>query len=475
MRTLLQLYPGDHVALLAAYVLVQMTVVMLLAWRSATTYVLRHGDGPRYAQTLLDLPRKLVSTRTRFAALGLCHPRWRLEDRIGGPLDKRRGTMTRMNVCLRSLTVCVLLTAATVVAGTRIVAAQPKEPPAPNAEETQRDVEFAPAADKKESAEETERPTRQIPRGPGDLPVVDKQPRATNVSVFSGRIDRYVRQFDEQDDKLLRELERLKKEWVKSKERGWKPPWAGYKGVRSRAEYEKMSTADLAKECFSTSLWAREIFVHNKPAYGISRAGGFHDGYSVLYERPDFWDGMVSVYEYLSVRLGKAEEEHERMDILFNLQTLRWAYTYPDFRKTLPGHERDLLRAHVAALKAVLSYTTEAKQRPKGPFWGAQVASGLTGPSLALLKRVDPKAYLRLFEQIQTIEISNTKSSRDQVANYLQLVIPQLEQALTAGDSKTKDTGEDRAEQDASAHMTTDPSRVGTVALRASGISTECS
>ena len=38
--------------------------------------------------------------------------------------------MTRMNACLRSLAVCVLLTAATVVAGTRIVAAQPKEPPA---------------------------------------------------------------------------------------------------------------------------------------------------------------------------------------------------------------------------------------------------------------------------------------------------------------------------------------------------------
>ena len=80
-----------------------------------------------------------------------------------------------------------------------------------------------------------------------------------------------------------------------------------------------------------------------------------------------------------------------------------------------------------------------------------QVASGLTGPALALLKRVDPKAYSRLFEQIQTIEISSTKSSRSQVANYLRLVIPQLEQALAAGHSETEDTGEDRAEQDASA------------------------
>ena len=61
---------------------------------------------------------------------------------------------------------------------------------------------------------------------------------------------------------------------------------------------------DLAKECFSTSVWAREIFIHNHPTYGIARAGVFHDGLSVLYERPDFWKGMVAVYKDLGGRLG---------------------------------------------------------------------------------------------------------------------------------------------------------------------------
>jgi len=356
--------------------------------------------------------------------------------------------MTRLNACLRSLTVSVLLTAATVAAGTRSVAAQPKESPASNAEETQRDVESPATADKKEAAKEKSASAlKQL----GATVKVEKQRQATDVSAFSRTIDSYVQQFGEQDDKLTRELERLKKKFTESRDRGWKPPWGGLRRLRSRADYEKMSTADLAKECFSTSVWAREIFIHNHPTYGIARAGVFHDGLSVLYQRPDFWDGMVAVYKELGDRMGKAETEHERMDILFNLQTLRWAYIYPDFRKTLPGHESDLLGAHVAALKAVSSYATEAEQRPKGPFWGAQVASGLTGPSLALLKRVDPKAYSRLFEQIQTSKISNTKSSRSQVANYLELVIPQIEQALTAGDSQPKDTGEDRAEPDASA------------------------
>ncbi len=135
-------------------------------------YVLRHGDGPRYAQTLLELSRKLVPTTARFAALGLCHPRWRLEDRIGGLLDKRRRTMIRMNACLRSLTVCLLLTAATVVAGTRIVAAQPKEPPALGkpveieiiaAEKT--DTAEPDTEGKKDSAKRTAAPSKTTVRG----------------------------------------------------------------------------------------------------------------------------------------------------------------------------------------------------------------------------------------------------------------------------------------------------------------------
>ena len=213
--------------------------------------------------------------------------------------------MTRMHVCFRNLMVCMLLTAATVAAGTRIVSAEPKEPPA---------SDNPPPKTESRAVADTQL---------GAAVKVDKQPQATGVSVFSGRMGKYVQQFDEQDDKLARELERLKKKFAESRERGWKPPWGGLKRLRSRADYEKMSTADLAKECFSTSVWAGEIFIHNHPTYGIARAGVFHDGLSVLYERPDFWDGMVAVYKELGDRMGKAETEHERMGILFNLQTLR--------------------------------------------------------------------------------------------------------------------------------------------------------
>ena len=47
MRTLLELYPGDHIALSAASILVQVTVVMLLAW-AVTHWVTRRVAAARH-------------------------------------------------------------------------------------------------------------------------------------------------------------------------------------------------------------------------------------------------------------------------------------------------------------------------------------------------------------------------------------------------------------------------------------------
>ncbi len=279
----------------------------------------------------------------------------------------------------------------------------------------------------------------------------DAEKASTPHSSFSKKIAAYVQRFDEKDDRLLPDLAEFKKEQIELKKSGWKPPWKGYKHVRSRADYEKMKTADLAKECFSTSLWAREMFIYDKPAYGILRAGIYHDGFAVLYEREDFWEGMISVYKHLCDKLGETKEEKERMDILFNLQELQHAYSYPAFHQRLSGHERALLQANVAALKAVLFYTTEAKETPDRPFWGAGVAYGLSCQVFALLKRINSKAYSRLLEQIQTIEISFMKPEPSQVASYIRLVISRVEQALATEDCKTKDAGKEHAEQDAPA------------------------
>ncbi len=86
-------------------------------------YVLRLGNAPRYARTLLELSDLLFDTPTESMALGLFHCRWRLEDRIAGLLDKRRTNMTRVN----RWTTSAVAIAFSLVGATRFLQAVPTD------------------------------------------------------------------------------------------------------------------------------------------------------------------------------------------------------------------------------------------------------------------------------------------------------------------------------------------------------------
>ncbi len=96
-------------------------------------YVIRRGDAPRYARTLLELSELLVGVSPKPAALGLFHCRWRLEDRIAGLLDRRRKTMTGVNRWTVGLSAILLLAIAGFVASMRVARAGPEEQPKPAA------------------------------------------------------------------------------------------------------------------------------------------------------------------------------------------------------------------------------------------------------------------------------------------------------------------------------------------------------
>jgi len=272
-------------------------------------------------------------------------------------------------------------------------------------------------------------------------------------STLAKGISAYVAKFERSDPNLVSAVARFKQKQAQAKRKrpGWKPPWEGYKRAKSRSDYEKLGTMALATQCFSTNLWAKETLIYHEPRYGVARAGIYHDGFSVLYERSDFWDGIAAVYRHLSQRLGKAKRETERMDLLFNLQAMQHAYTYPLFRGRLKGHEKALLSANLVSLKAVLSYTREAKQQQEGPFWGAGVAYGLSCPVSALLKRVDPEGYSGLLGRLQSAELSFTKPDPAQVETYIELFIAGVEEALASDKAESQDTMRKKAEQGAAA------------------------
>ena len=88
-------------------------------------YVLRHGNAPRYARTLLELSQSLAGVSSNPTALGLFHCRWRLEDRIADLLDHRRKIMTGVNRWTTTALSAGFLLLALLIACTRVIHAEP--------------------------------------------------------------------------------------------------------------------------------------------------------------------------------------------------------------------------------------------------------------------------------------------------------------------------------------------------------------
>ena len=90
-------------------------------------YVLRHGDAPHYARTLLELSQSLVAVSPKPVALGLFHCHWKLEDRIADLLDRRRKAMIRVSRWSAAALTATFLSLGLLIAGTRVLQAAPED------------------------------------------------------------------------------------------------------------------------------------------------------------------------------------------------------------------------------------------------------------------------------------------------------------------------------------------------------------
>jgi protein involved in polysaccharide export with SLBB domain/beta-lactamase regulating signal transducer with metallopeptidase domain len=100
-----------------------------LAWAReelCDDYVLRQGDAASYAETLLAVSQTL-SGHMQPAALGLFHPRGRLERRVAGLLDERRTVMVQVHRVTMVALAGLFIAAIVVVAGTRLSGADATE------------------------------------------------------------------------------------------------------------------------------------------------------------------------------------------------------------------------------------------------------------------------------------------------------------------------------------------------------------
>jgi beta-lactamase regulating signal transducer with metallopeptidase domain len=191
-------------------------------------FVLRHGDAPTYAQTLLELSELCTSRRDYATAIGLFGSRWTLESRIIGLLKPERNTMTTTKRTTVVLIAALLGTICLLVGGVRGVDQPPSKSEA---------KERAEAAEPKPAKEEKDK--NKVP--PPANEVVKSKPKLKTVT---GRV------IDDKDQPVAG----AQLWWVVS----WDVPGVIVKEVSDEQGRFSMSTPDIAPRLPSlthNALW----------------------------------------------------------------------------------------------------------------------------------------------------------------------------------------------------------------------------
>jgi len=86
-------------------------------------YVLKNSRATSYSKTLLELAQKTTIFHRAPVTVGLAHPRWKLEDRVKGILDKERELVTGVGSAVFGTIATLFLCTVLLVAACRIVSA----------------------------------------------------------------------------------------------------------------------------------------------------------------------------------------------------------------------------------------------------------------------------------------------------------------------------------------------------------------
>jgi len=196
------------------------------------------------------------------------------------------------------------------------------------------------------------------------------------------------------EEEHLKKLEDDLKENLKS---GWKPPWSDLDAKLTDKEIESLSTTELSRKLFDSGLTARTLMLYDSANAGIRRLEVLYKGYKELFHRPDCWKGLVASMDYYAAQLNVHAQSTVNVNAIAGLMTVPKFYGYPAIRVNITGHEREIIAAHVQALKKLSAYLSASvastgTDKPK-PFFAAMVPSALINWALVLGQGLSEQQY----------------------------------------------------------------------------------
>lgn len=216
--------------------------------------------------------------------------------------------------------------------------------------------------------------------------------------------------------------------------------WDSEKWMKDLDYYKSLKTTELTEECFSRPTYSFEVNIFDDTRLGFERLRIFHNGFQVLFQRNDMWEGILHTYENLSSKLNLESDLKTIVIASGNLHALRELYSFQEFKKQVKGREEMFLSANLRVLKKFAWYLENYDPKKLGTdgspgFFGepcsvAQVA-------LMLTKQVDPQRYNSIESEIKSVRWPEAQNIQD-LKEFIKLVLDKLEGVVPTESSETR-------------------------------------
>jgi len=209
---------------------------------------------------------------------------------------------------------------------------------------------------------------------------------------------------------------------------GWEPPWRGLDIKETDDEIRKMSTKELGLRLWTTGIYARESIVFDRPSSAMKRLEVCYKGYAELFRRPDLWQAMVEAMSNSSLLLSPSNSDQANLNLAMVLTSLPSTYGYPPIRRNIAGHEKELIKSHIAALLRIKDFvvaTSSQHARTTAPLFTPRTAIVLCESALTLGERLSAAEGRSAKELLQAFQWRDGRTGED-LPRYVDQAVPLL-------------------------------------------------
>ena len=241
----------------------------------------------------------------------------------------------------------------------------------------------------------------------------------------------YQEQRLSQESRKLHDLTIFIDKLLDKKEKGG-TRWSSENWMKAPEYYQNLNTLALAEECFDLnllSIFGSEMGIYgNNPLHGYFSLKIFHNGFAELFEREDFYAGLVHAYEVISSHITTQDDYGTIIRASWDLGHMGKIYTNEFLKDKIKGHEKELFAANYNTLLRYKEYLDE--RAPQGvrlgffgePTWVANVA-------LMLARQLDPVKFALIEPEISEVRLSKQQIPME-LKNYIDLVVERLKDFL---------------------------------------------